>query len=241
VRKNTRKIVPEWEFNLWYFLSIGTGETCPLYVCCPTRKQHGWCPDEQKKYTNRLIDSEEFDVGDYDWIEDENGGPCRMFKLVEKLAYKYLKKAGIQGPPVLTEAISLFDSQHTTEVREVPLKACHGAIWNIDNKWVIQLNINETPAMKRYTLFHEVFHILAHLEAKPVFRRPIFGSQLYNKRPGETYFNEKLASYFSACFLAPRDMVEEWWAHVMDVDRMSEIFDLPKSVMWIRLRKFGLI
>jgi len=49
-------------------------------------------------------------------------------------------------------------------------------------------------------------------------------------------FNELLADYFAICILMPKK-----WAEVKDLDRMAEIFDVPKAVMCIRLKRLGLI
>jgi len=54
-------------------------------------------------------------------------------------------------------------------------------------------------------------------------------------------FNELLADYFASCILMPREWVKEKWAEVKDLDRMAEIFAVPKSAMCIRLRRLGLI
>jgi len=54
-------------------------------------------------------------------------------------------------------------------------------------------------------------------------------------------FNEWLADHFSGCVLMPRKWVEEKWAEVEDLDRMAEIFAVPKSAMCIKLKQLGLI
>ena len=54
-------------------------------------------------------------------------------------------------------------------------------------------------------------------------------------------FNELLADYFAMCTLMPRQWVREKWAEVKDLDRMAEIFDVPKPAMCVRLRQLGLV
>jgi len=39
----------------------------------------------------------------------------------------------------------------------------------------------------------------------------------------------------------PREWVKEKWAEVKDLDRMAEIFDVPKVAMALRLRQLDLI
>jgi len=68
------------------------------------------------------------------------------------------------------------------------------------------------------------------------------GAIWYRKR-GTTQgsFNELLADYFAACILMPREWVKRKWAEVENLDRMAEIFDVPKPAMCIRLRQLGLV
>ena len=155
-----------------------------------------------------------------------------MFKVVEMLAQKCLKRGGVSYPPVPTELLSLTDEQWTIETRLLPLKAYHGAIWRLREGWIVQLKDSDTSASKRFTLFHEIFHILAHCRTVPVFRK---------RGSAQGSFNELLADYFAICILMPRKWVKEKWAEVDDLDRMSEIFDVPKSAMCIRLREMGLV
>jgi len=156
----------------------------------------------------------------------------RVFQLVERLAEDYLKKAMVHCPPVPADIALLADEKRLVEVRLLPLKAYHGAIWRLGKVWVIQLNSDDALAVRRFALFHEVFHILAHRKATPVFR----------KRDCESgAFNELLADTFAAYILMPEEWVKEKWAEVNDLNQMAKIFQVPKSAMCIRLKILGLI
>lgn len=82
------------------------------------------------------------------------------------------------------------------------------------------------------TLFHEVFHILAHSRATPVFRK---------QEIKEGLFNEMLADYFAGCVLMPEGWVKEKWAEVNDLKQIAEIFQVTEVSMQIRLKTMGLI
>lgn len=224
--------IPRWEAELWSYVSSGDGMSCPLYDHCQFRKRSVWCPDDNREHLNRLVDKRRFNLRDYDFIKARRGRGCRLGQLVETLADTYLKIGNVRCPPVSTELVMLFDQQHTIEVRQLPLKAYHGAIWHHNNEWVIQLKDSDAPATNRFTLFHEAFHILAHCRTSPVFRKrgSIVGT-----------FNELLADYFATCMLMPREWVVKKWAEVKDLDRMAKVFAVPKSAMCIRLRLLGLI
>lgn len=223
---------PRWENELWSYISNGDGIRCPLYDCCQIRKWGGWCPDENKENINQLLDKGQFNSRSYDFIESEAKGYCRLCRLVEMLAQKHLKIGKVRQPPVPAGIVTLFDQRNNVEVRQLPLNVYHGAIWHDKDSWVIQLKDSDASATKRFSLFHESFHILAHSKASPVFRKrgSILGS-----------FNELLADYFALCILIPREWVIEKWTEVNNLNRMAEIFDVPKSAMCIRLRQLGLI
>jgi len=61
--------------------------------------------------------------------------------------------------------------------------------------WIIHLKKDDPFTTQRFTLFHEVFHILAHHRNTPASRK---------RGHRETPFTELLANYFAACVLMPR-------------------------------------
>jgi len=221
---------PRGESELWSYISQGDGEHCPFYSDCHIRQKGGWCPDENRERLDQLEDSKQFDLKDYDFVEC---GACEgVFKIVEELAQGLLKKGNVHGPPAPNWLVSLVDEHNPIEIHLLPLKAFHGAIWRLKDRWIVQLNKNDPSAVRRFSLFHEAFHILAHSNTTPVFskRGALRGS-----------FNERLATYFSTCILIPNKWLKEKWAEVHDLDKMAELFDVPKPTMCIRLKRLGLI
>lgn len=133
---------------------------------------------------------------------------CCVLAAVEKLAGCYLEGQHVLGPPVASELINAFDKSRKVEVRLVPsLKAIHGAVWLLGKEWVIQLNSREPRRARRYTMFHEAFHIV-YRKALPAF-----------KKVGLSHnpFADVLADHFATCFLMPKKWVEERWPLVQDV------------------------
>jgi len=226
--------IPKWETELWSYISCGDGMQCPLYDQCQTRKRSGCCPGEDRELLNQLLDETQFNPRSFDFVRSESGcgGLGRLFQLVEMLSQKCLKMGKVCCPPVPTGLVKIFDQQHTVEIHQLPLKVHHGAIWHWKDGWVIQLKESDASAIKRFTLFHEAFHILAHCRTAPVFSK--IGSMVGS-------FNELLADEFASCLLMPKEWVVENWAKVDDLDSIAEIFDVPKPVMCLRLRRLGLI
>jgi len=235
--------VPKWESELWSYMSSGDGVNCPVYDNCKTRQHDGWCFSDNKEIFSGLYSthtkgpsSDETELYAFLSLFEHNSPRkwiCgRIFQLVEALANKYIKQSKLHHPPVITELIKQFDIGPGIEIRTLPLKAHHGAIWHLEDGWVIHLNAKDKPPAQRVTLFHEVFHILAHSRATPVFRK---------RGIKEGLFNEMLADYFACCILMPREWVKEKWKEVNDLKRISEIFQVTEVSVWMRLKAMGLI
>jgi hypothetical protein len=224
--------VPSWEIELWSYVSSGDGTSCPLSNCCQSKGRGSWCPDANKEDLNRFLDQRQFDLRSCDFIGSEAGGICRLAQLVEMLAQKYLKIGKVCSFPVPTRIVSLADPQQRIKIHTLPLKAYHGAVWRLKEGWVVQLRDGDTSAGRRFSLFHETFHILAHCRGTPAFKK---------RGLEQGSFNELLADYFASCILMPRQWVKEKWTEIKDLDRMAEIFAVPKSAMCIRLKWLGLI
>ncbi len=221
---------PRWEHKLWSYLASGDGEHCPFRSICHIWERDVLCPDDNRKRIAQLEDSGQFKLSNYGFIKH---GICSgIFIMVEMLAQEILKEGRVRCPPVPIKLVSLVDEQHPIEIHLLPLKTYHGAIWRLRDRWVIQLKYDDKPSIRRFTIFHEAFHIIAHCKTTPVFRKR-------GTRGGS--FNELLATHFAACILMPRKWVKEKWAEVNDLSKMAQIFAVPQSAMCIRLKRLGLL
>ncbi|UCH42601.1 MAG: ImmA/IrrE family metallo-endopeptidase [Dehalococcoidales bacterium] len=233
-----KRETPRWESTLWSYISSGDGEQCPLHDKCRLLAESGQCLDDVKDYLARMNTFIEKDELSFNGPEPAHVELMKcpklraVFKLTEKLAKKVRDLGNIHSPPVPDVLIALFDTDRSIEVREVPLNVYHAAIWRFSDRWVVHLNENDTPARKRFSLFHEAFHILAHCKTSPVFKK--IGS---NKGS----FNEFLADHFAGCLMMPPEWAREKWPECHDIDKMSEIFGIPKSIAWLGLKASQLI
>jgi len=228
-----RESIVSWENELWHYMNAGDGDKCPIYEHCDLRQRGHWCIIDHKEYMgymDYLINS--------DLIDSQRGEvlrllePCRIFTLVKILAQKYLEIGKVSSPPVPESLVDFMAWPDDVEFRLVPLTVYHGALWHFDDSWVIQLNKNDTDAVRRLTLFHEAFHILAHCSSTPVFRK--IGSS-------KGVFNELLAEYFTYHVLMPEEWVKNKWAQAQDPDIMAQIFNVPESAMITMLGSLHLI
>jgi hypothetical protein len=234
---------PGFEDEFWACVGAGDGVHCPLRTDCDTCSlrtecdadtEDGWCLDRNLDFVihryERLAQKcdQEFVPPGCDFVFRH---PCKLFRLIEFAAERYLHRTGVSYPPVPTNLAMLADEENGVEIRLVPLNAYHGVLWRSQGKWIVQLNANDTSARKRFTLFHEVFHIRAHLKTTPVFSK-------IGCKTGS--FNESLADYFAACVLAPPYWVRKEWAKFKDIAKMAAHFKVPYFVMFVMLKRVGL-
>ncbi len=230
-----RAKIHKWESELWSCISSGDGERCPLYNHCPDRLSGKWCISEDEKFVELLLKTDRLYTENNAFADYEFLGTiaqCRMLNLVEALAQGFITQGKINHPPVPEKLVFLADDKQPIEIRLVPLTKLRGGIWRLKEGWVIQLNENDSPARRKFSLFHEAFHILAHCRAEPVFK----------KRGSDSgAFNELLAECFASYMLMPAEWVRERWLQIKDIDRMAAIFDVTKPQMWLKLKSLGLI
>lgn len=231
------------ESELWSYLNNGDGTNCPLNDHCEIQQNSGLCLNNFKDILggssgvvpladtldSELIDNLNESAG-CDFLGNWVPGP--IFELIESLANKYIEQSAITQPPVPTRIIDIFGIERPVDIRPVPLKAYQGAVWNTSDGWVIHLDKQSPPGNQRITLFHEIFHIIAHTKSTPVFRK---------RGIEEGSFNELLADYFAGCILIPQKWVAEKWAETSDLEQMAEIFQVPKLPMWFRLKTMRLL
>ncbi len=219
-----------WDRELWTYMKAGDGVTCPIFSTCNVRLEGGWCPNQSDgtfgKHLYLCGDLEDTSpiLSGYDMLNHWH--PGKVFKLVETLAQDYLRHAGVFGPPTLEDTLINNNKQYKIEVRPLPLKACYGAVWHLGDTWVLHVNRNHPPAVKRFTIFHELFHILVHGECTPKFKK---------RGSTEAMFNELLADYFAMCLMAPRDWLEQQWLELHNVSALANRLQMPRAPLAVRL------
>jgi hypothetical protein len=228
-RKKPEEKSPKVDSELWSYISCGDGLHCPSHSHCKPRQNGMWCLSDNIERMSELQIAEQISPQNYDFIR--SGTICNIFKMVENLSKTYLDLGGIQCPPVPTDLVSLIDGQDI-EIRTLSFKGCSGAVCFFDNKWIIYLNAKDPLASRRFSLFHEAFHVLAHSNTTPIFKK--IGS-------AEGSFNECLADVFAGSLLAPNEWINKIWEDVHDVKETAKIFAVPESFMWIRLKRLGII
>jgi len=238
-QKNTRQEKGDWESELWSLIDNSDGINCPLEKSCRYQNNSNICLNKNKHYTDALhkfLDSD-FLIAPPPFKNFPQFPQCmvnsKIFSLIEKLAKKHAKPINSNLIPVPMNIATDICPGQIVEVRLVPLKTARGAVWHLRDAWVIHINEKDSPARRRFTLYHEIFHVLAHCNATPVFKKNP------DQRNGD--FNELLADFFSGMMILPGEIMRKKWLEIKNIREMATIFDVPEPVMYCGLKWAKLI
>lgn len=230
VEKEIEQKLPEWENDFWSYIAQGNGVHCPLYNYCKVRQRGGCCPDDHSHNFIQLFEEDGNSLSNcYEFKNCVNG---MIFPSIEILARKYLTMGRVVSPPVSTDIIYLADEQHNIEIRYLPLKNIHGALWYWNDEWILQLNKNDTLGKRRFTLFHEAFHILMSCHTS---------ATTFIKNNGRDSFNELLAEQFAMCILMPKKWIFEMWLETKNPVKIAKIFEVSEYLATLRLNYLHLV
>jgi hypothetical protein len=235
------------ESELAYYPGAEKGIFCPRLTNCESKEKPTFCscpllavrPDADARCQNCLSccldlkirnkpDPSACRTGTH---SDCYNAPDRNNRKLELLALSCLRKGDIKIPPVPADLLGTFDSSCEINVRALPLKNCHGALWRTSRSWEVYINARESPEEQRLTLFHEGFHILAYLNASPTLKKPGDHDCLYN---------ELLAESFAHKLLMPRKWLERDWHESQDIAALSRKFQVTEKALFARLKEMHL-
>jgi hypothetical protein len=230
--------VENWEAELWSIIKSGDGIHCPFSKSC--KKKDGlMCFDsKEEKVKNSKIHVflDQDTIDDFKTTTFPRLAECDkrnyVIDLIRKLAQKYLDRNWNGSLPVPENLITSAPDGQSVEIRKLLLKAIHGAVWKLNKNWIIFLNSSDSAARQRFTLYHEIFHILAHSHGL-VFFNGICEAQIP--------FNEFIADYFSGNILLPPDLIRKKWSEIQDIDEMVKLFNVPGPIIYGNLRKKRLV
>lgn len=99
-------------------------------------------------------------------------------------------------------------------------------------KWVILLRSTEPETRQRFTLLHELHHIISHPH-----RDKLFGKDVEPYEPAA----EHMADYFAACALMPQDVIQGLFdQNIKHIDVMAIHLGVSDVAMRRRLKQLGL-
>jgi predicted transcriptional regulator len=154
---------------------------------------------------------------------------AEALRVAESQADRLRRLCGVTEAPVGEEVIAALPGIQIERV--VPARAQAAAEWS-QGRWLIILNGAEPLGRQRFSLAHELKHILDHP----------FVTILYPRRDVSTELAEQSCDYFAACLLMPRRWLRAaWYEGVRDIRVLARRFGVTPQAVRVRLLQVGLI
>lgn len=155
----------------------------------------------------------------------------QAYAVAEKQVHLFLQLSGCTQPHQISDAIAALPRFRIELIAE--LATSGNSEWT-DNHWLIQIRSTEPPVRQRFTLAHELKHIIDD----PLVGADHYSNDLSQKQRSHI---ESVCDYFAGCLLVPRPWLKRAWADgIQDVDELAKIFGVSRPAMIVRLDQTGL-
>ena len=104
--------------------------------------------------------------------------------------------------------------------------------------YTIQVSRRDSTRRKKFSVAHEISHIVLHDDGKSNFVELRQPSGSYDAR---NLFKETQANMLAAALLLPADQVRKAWYEVKSVDQVADIFSVTTTAAYNRLDNLGLL
>jgi Zn-dependent peptidase ImmA (M78 family) len=154
---------------------------------------------------------------------------AEALRVAEAQANRLLRLSGRTAPPVGEEIIAELPA---IQIERVTSGKAQAAVQWSHGRWLILINAAQPRGRQRFSLGHELKHILDHP----------FVTILYPRREVSTELAEQVCDYFAACLLMPRRWLRQAWAEgLRDVPGLTRRFGVTPQAVKVRLLQVGLI
>jgi Zn-dependent peptidase ImmA (M78 family) len=152
--------------------------------------------------------------------------------IAELQATKFLELTGTTAPPVSEKLITELPR---LQVERTLVGLGSGATQWSRGRWLMLINSTEIRTRQRYTIAHELKHIVDSPFARLIYPETSEMRLRYNRI-------EAYCDHFAACLLMPRPWIKAAWADGQQSERdLATRFDVSRQAMALRLRLLGLI
>jgi Zn-dependent peptidase ImmA (M78 family) len=107
-----------------------------------------------------------------------------------------------------------------------------------DRKYTIQIARGDSPRRQKFSIAHEIAHIVLHDDGSNEFVE--FRQAPIDYSPDELY-KETQANMLAAALLLPESKIRAVWASSKGVDDVAEFFDVSREAACNRLLNLGLL
>jgi Zn-dependent peptidase ImmA (M78 family) len=152
-------------------------------------------------------------------------------RLAELQAQTYLAVVGVHEPSVPDRIMTELPRVSVTRMSPFPTS---GATQWSRGRWLVVLNGSEPATRQRFSLAHEVKHIIDHR----------FVELTYGQFPDaeRAAMVERICDYFAGCLLMPRPWVKRLYCSgIQRLPDLAQTFGVSQAAMSVRLRQIGLV
>jgi predicted transcriptional regulator len=152
-------------------------------------------------------------------------------RIAELQAHRFLALVGVTQAPVPERVITELPRLQVEHVSPFPVS---GATHWSSGTWLVLLNGAEPRVRQRFSLAHELKHIIDHR-----FAELIFGSFPAQDRHA---LAEQICDYFAGCVLMPRPWLKSTYANgLQHLPSLAQRFDVSQAAVQVRLSQIGMI
>jgi predicted transcriptional regulator len=157
--------------------------------------------------------------------------PSEARSIAERQATALISELRLRGPAL--PHVALADLPFLTVAQHASFKAS-GLSTYTGNGWLILLKRDEPKVRQRFSLAHELKHILDDPFIDRLY--PSLGQSSSYARA------ERICDYFAGCLLMPkRWLLSDWCSGRQNIERLSQRYHVSRAAMRVRLNQLGLL
>lgn len=150
--------------------------------------------------------------------------------IAERQALMLRKLLDVTGP--ILHEFHLADLPRIEVLRKSPWPVSGATQW-VNGRWIIVLNGAEPAVRQRFSLAHELKHVIDHPFVDLLYRG-------INETERHDWI-EQVCDYFAGCLLIPRPALKRaWTSQPQDLASMARTFNVSQAAMKTRLGQTGL-
>lgn len=156
---------------------------------------------------------------------------AESMRIAELQATRLRELVGVTEPPLAETVISQLPRIQVERMFPAPMS---GATQWSHGRWLIILNGAEPPVRQRFSLAHELKHILDNPFIDLLYPR--------TRSLSSADRAEQICDYFAGCLLMPRTWLKRAWVEgPQDSRKLARQFQVSNQAMQVRLLQVGLI
>ncbi len=151
-------------------------------------------------------------------------------RIAELQANVFRERLGLTEPELPDSALTELPRLKVVRRHSLPVSGL--THWH-NGRWLIVLNADEPEERQRFSLCHELKHVLDHTTQQWTCWDEAWRSGAIKA--------ERLADYFSGCLLMPKRHVKRLFGLQPEVRSLADAFGVSTRAMGVRLSQLGLI